>query len=145
MENTVKTAPAKKEKGRLILATPGCSDITTSNLAAYKAKTEKFLVDKKFAWFLSDTMGMTTSWSKGEKFERFVGAMEDNAGDAEVGTTCSELKALAMQVADVDPKTIVFESGSAAEREYGKSIDRKIEKVEKAAAVKEAVEADIQL
>jgi hypothetical protein len=145
MENTTKAAPAKKEKGRVILSTPGFSDITPSNIATYKSKVEKFRVDKKFAWFLSDTMGMTTSWKKGEKFVRFLGAMEDNEKDAQVGSLCAELKVLAMQVADMDPKTIVFESGSAAEREYGKSIDRKIEKEEKAAAIKEAVENGVPL
>ena len=145
MENTTTATPAKKEKGKLILHTPGFSDITTSNIGAYKAKVEKFFVDKKFGWFLSDTLGMTTSWKKGEKFVRFIGAMEDNEKDEAVGSICAELKFLAIQVSEIDPKTIVFEEGSAAGREYGKSIDRKIEKEEKAAAVKEAVENGVQL
>ena len=127
-----------KEKGVVILTTPGFPDITSNNVEKYRKKVEDFLVTKKFGWFLSDTLGMTTSWKKGEKFDRFVGAMEDNQNASGYGEHCKALKGLAMQVADVDPKTIVFESGSAAEREYGKAIDRKIEKEEKAAAVKAA-------
>jgi len=129
------------EEKEIFLKVPGFANITTSNIVAYQKKMEKFLEDKKFAWFLADTLGMSTSWKKGEKFEKFIGAMEDNEHNA----NCLKLKELAIEIAEVNPLAIIFESGSAAERDFGKSIDKKIAKDLKIAAVKEAIECGVCL
>jgi len=125
-----KEATSKK----VILSTPGFPDISTSNIENYRNKMKQFLVDKKHKWFLHDTLGMTTTWKKGEKFERFVGAMQDNVDIP----ACVECHQLALEIADVNPKEIVFEPGSAAGRDIGRAIDKRLEKEELAAKSAEA-------
>lgn len=129
-----------KEEKRVILSTPGFSDITSANIASYRNKMKQFLVDKKHKWFLHDTMGMTTTWKKGEKFERFVGAMQDNADVEE----CVECHQLALEIAEVNPKEIVFEPGSAAGRDIGRAIDKRLEKEELAAKAAEESEKVVE-
>ena len=109
---------------RIILKTPGFPDITSANIASYRNKMKQFLADKKHKWFLHDTLGMTNTWKKGDKFARFTGAMEDNADIPE----CVEAHQLALEIAEVNPKEIVFEPGSAAGRDIGRAIDKRLEK-----------------
>jgi len=137
--NTEKTAEAKasrKDTSKVILTTPGFGPITAGNIGAYVSKQKKFLADKQHAWFLHDTMGLTEGFKKGQKFDRFVSAMQDAQNDndfsPEVKAACKEAEALALEIADMPidqiKKEVKFNPGSGAESQIGRAIDKRAEK-----------------
>lgn len=136
--NTEKTVEVKsrKDTSKVILPTPGFGPITAGNIAGYVAKQKKFLADKQHAWFLHDTMGLTEGFKKGQKFDRFVSAMQDAQNDndfsPEVKAYCKEAEALALEIADMPieqvKKEVKFNPGSGAESQIGRAIDKRYEK-----------------